>query len=1298
MKRILILLTACLLLCCALIGTASAQASTLAAGRYSDLNYATGSQRSAMYMGDVLEQLLEEKLTEQEKDAIRYSFNGQNALQYTRPIVFDPEITYDGEKEQLCLVLMDDFNITSSGVPVLWTPVSATIGDYKADFVSAPDAGSNHYRAVFEGFVWTNSVTATITYQASFVISAATLNDFVNFAYDKAVQLDQDYAHYEVALAQYRIALSAYEQNVADWEDYRMELSTYEIYLDRVALYRDYLLKQQYLDDVAQYEQDLKAYNQNQAEWTLYNQRYAKYQAYLTYKAQYPGLLSEYQGKMNTANHQLALLALLEEKDSLTGASFLDRMIDDRMSQVIAENRTELSVVVGTSTVNSAIESATYLQSFCKTYKSLQTEQARYEYYIKEHSNFAKHLGQLYTNVKKIYENGTVYALLQRDHADDIYKMVRMMGSLYVYSCVFDDAKTMNLNAVVDTRGGYKASALVDANLRPASDTNEATPLAAWPTAPVDPETYEVRTAPVKPATLLEEPDAPAIPDFEKAESLDQIPESMESPDPIAEPTPPDQTLVHPGTPPSLAWDSVQQDLYDTYKAGKIVQREQFSLAQTLTVQATANYSATLNEDEHYFFVYFYNTDSEGTYLGSAAVHSGEAAAYPSHLPTPTVPKDQAYSYEFIGWTDADGNPANLDSVTESINVYAAYRTVPREYTVTWDVDGTLYREQYQWGTTPAFKGSVAKTPTAQYSYTFTGWDKSLTSVTSDVTYTAQYSRSLNNYTVTFVRPDGQSADYTYAYGSDLTDLVSSFGVPVKSATAQYTYTFKHWADDRGNAYKEGKDFPIVTGNVTYTAEFDGTLNQYTVTWVVDDQEITEIYEYGEMPVYGDTVGAEPQRAQTAQYTYTFAGWDQEVTAVTKDVVYRAQFDSHVRSYTVQFDIDGKVTSVALEYGEIPAPAEQPYKDSDVQYDYTFIGWDKEFLPVCEDVVYTARFASARRKYPVKFVVEGSELSAEFDYGTVPVYPYGNPTKADDNRYRYTFAGWDRELAAVDGSEVTYTARFDSIALVPSLDGAVGVLNIGADGTYRVQLEGTCADLSLIFQKAGEEGASLLQISFGNAQLIFPKAQVDAIYNMGGGIASVKLLRTTYQDLEAYQIELLDEEGKHVEFLVSELTVMLPYKGTFGADVFHVEDDGTLTKLDSKCQNGYLVFSTMDFSTFAIKEKFAITADAAENGVFEVPSEAYDGDVITITPDPDEGYHVDRVIVLCDGEEIEVQLADGVYSFIMPRGNVQVTTTFKVVEGGTAVEVLVGVIAALLIVAIGIVIAVILGRKKSLKL
>jgi hypothetical protein len=124
----------------------------------------------------------------------------------------------------------------------------------------------------------------------------------------------------------------------------------------------------------------------------------------------------------------------------------------------------------------------------------------------------------------------------------------------------------------------------------------------------------------------------------------------------------------------------------------------------------------------------------------------------------------------------------------------------------------------------------------------------------------------------------------------------------------------------------------------------------------------------------------------------------------------------------------------------------------------------------------------------------------------------------------------------------------------------------------------------------------------------------------------------------------------------------------------------------------------MEQSTFVIVDKFLIEKTAAENGVFDVVGEAYEGEIITINPNPDEGYHVDRVLVECDGKQIEVAQTDGKYTFVMPNGNVHVTTTFKVVEGGTGAEVVVGVVTALLIVAIGFVVAIVLRKKRTVKI
>ena len=167
---------------------------------------------------------------------------------------------------------------------------------------------------------------------------------------------------------------------------------------------------------------------------------------------------------------------------------------------------------------------------------------------------------------------------------------------------------------------------------------------------------------------------------------------------------------------------------------------------------------------------------------------------------------------------------------------------------------------------------------------------------------------------------------------------------------------------------------------------------------------------------------------------------------------------------------------------------------------------------------------------------------------------------------------------------------------------------------------------------------------------------------------------------------------------MTELTVALPYDGVYSADVYCVGDDGTLRLLDAKHEDGYLVLSTMDLSTFVIMDKYSITCNEPENGVLNIAGEAYSGDTVTFAPDPDEGYVIDSVVVLANGKEIELEAENGAYSFVMPEDNVQITVAFKVVQGGTTAEVIVGVITALLIVSIGIVILFVVKKRKNVRM
>ena len=60
---------------------------------------------------------------------------------------------------------------------------------------------------------------------------------------------------------------------------------------------------------------------------------------------------------------------------------------------------------------------------------------------------------------------------------------------------------------------------------------------------------------------------------------------------------------------------------------------------------------------------------------------------------------------------------------------------------ITWVVNGTQTTQVYEKGKTPTFPGAPEKPETARYRYVFAGWDQEIVPVTSDATYTAQFTQ-----------------------------------------------------------------------------------------------------------------------------------------------------------------------------------------------------------------------------------------------------------------------------------------------------------------------------------------------------------------------------------------------------------------------------------------------------------------------------------------------------------------------------------------------------------------------------
>ena len=115
---------------------------------------------------------------------------------------------------------------------------------------------------------------------------------------------------------------------------------------------------------------------------------------------------------------------------------------------------------------------------------------------------------------------------------------------------------------------------------------------------------------------------------------------------------------------------------------------------------------------------------------------------------TLTLSHDTPTGYTFTGYTASagtiDGTALTMPESDVVINAVDAVNT----YTVTWvDGDGNSTTDTVAYGTVPTAPQNPTKTGNAQYSYTFSGWDKDITAVTGDVTYTAQFTASVNKYT-----------------------------------------------------------------------------------------------------------------------------------------------------------------------------------------------------------------------------------------------------------------------------------------------------------------------------------------------------------------------------------------------------------------------------------------------------------------------------------------------------------------------------------------------------------------------
>ena len=223
------------------------------------------------------------------------------------------------------------------------------------------------------------------------------------------------------------------------------------------------------------------------------------------------------------------------------------------------------------------------------------------------------------------------------------------------------------------------------------------------------------------------------------------------------------------------------------------------------------------------------------------------------------------------------------------------------------------------------------------------------------------------------------------------------------------------------------------------TVEFTAVKLQYTVTFV-DEDGTTELQKtvYDEGTAAADIVKPDdPTKAETDEYTYTFAGWRPAISKVTGDATYRATYTGAKRQYTVTF-VDEDGTSVlqkaAYDYGTAAADIvkpDDPIKAKTDEYTYTFAGWSPAIKDVTGDATYRATYTVAKKPYTVTFVDEdGTSVlkTATYDYGTAikDIKPPTGSVKTSATGEKYKIKGWEPALAEVTG-DATYQAFYTRV-------------------------------------------------------------------------------------------------------------------------------------------------------------------------------------------------------------------------------------------------------------------------------
>lgn len=401
----------------------------------------------------------------------------------------------------------------------------------------------------------------------------------------------------------------------------------------------------------------------------------------------------------------------------------------------------------------------------------------------------------------------------------------------------------------------------------------------------------------------------------------------------------------------------------------------------------------------------------EGEFADGTSIFEDDEIAYDAPLSGIVPNEPTREGYEFTGWVDENGDPAEIPSnmPDEPIDLEATWEI--KEITVTFDAgegkfaDGTSEKD-----VTGDYGTDIVKPadPTRE-GFIFKGWNGLPSDgkmPAEDITVTAEWEAEIVTYTLT-IDAAGGTVDGKDKIVKELAEgeAIADVADPVRDG-----YVFKGWVDENGNSVEIPDTMPGKDLTITATWEAEATPT-HTVTYYLFKGETvydTKTFEEGETMVHPEPVAE----------GIVFKGWADEngnplpEVMGDKDLVAYAVVD-HFKSYKATYVVEGTTyDEFDVTFGtEIPKPTD-PTREG-----YIFAGWrDADGKPVAatmpaKDVTYTALWEKAPvggEQFTAKFVVDGvTHAMSVLEAGDkIPVPPA--PTK-----FGYVFVGWEPEVPDV---------------------------------------------------------------------------------------------------------------------------------------------------------------------------------------------------------------------------------------------------------------------------------------------